>query len=160
MDFIFFKTLVGVLALLTKLLFTGSFHQYDGIMHPQVPVKSAWKTFTSFVGYSSDSEKPVHDVVQQKCLSVYLDPFKQTLLECSVNDLSKIDVKIMHIYFQMVSSKVCIDSNSCPYDAPSVKKVCFTKVPGSVATLLCLHIFSDYERVAVDNCSRTETASV
>ena len=129
-------------------------------MHPEVPVKSAWKTLQTFVGYSSDSPKPVHDEVQQKCLSVYLDPFKQTLLECSVNEHSKIHFEIMHIYFQMVSSKVCFESNSCLYDAPSVKKVCLTKVPGSVATLLCPHIFSDYERVAVDNCSRTETASV
>ena len=157
MDFIFFKILIDVLFLLTKLLYTGSFHQYDGIMHPKVPVKTALKTFASFFGYSSDSEKPVHDVVQQKCLHVYLEPFKQTLLQCSVNDLSKINVEIMHIYFQMVSSKICINSYILPYDAPSVKKVCFTKVSGSVVTLLC-HIFSDYERVAVDNGSRTETA--
>ena len=160
LDLIFYKTIIEVLALLTELLYTGSFHQYDGIMYPEVPVKSALKTLTNFFGYSSDQAKPVHDVVQQKCLPVYLSPFKEKLLECSVNDLSKSVADIMDIYFQMVSTKIYTDK-VCNYGAPSVKKVCITKVPRSTATLICLHIIlSDYGRLAVDSCARTKTASM
>ena len=106
-------------------IYAGTFHQYDGIMYPEKPVKTVWSTVRGWFGGSSATEMsiPSHDLVQQQCLHVYLRHHREILLNCQVADIYSFTMSILPIFHQMRVPRVHYYNYSHVWKADGVTQV-------------------------------------
>lgn len=93
------------------LLYPGHYQQYDNMAYPETKGKSvalrAWDTFKSFfvqVEKQSQLVVPTPELMQEKCLHIYLEKYNKILCDCELSrqlNITRIAEEVLHIFRQL-----------------------------------------------------------
>jgi len=108
--------------------FSGSYHQYDGmILPPQKPKSwfSKWNPWGEKI-----PDLPAHRINQDQCLDFFLQEYERTLFTSKLVDTSfqEIISNILHLYEQLECQQLCRDDRRSSSDVrivPKFKEVCW-----------------------------------
>jgi len=91
----------------------GHYQQYDNMAYPETKGKlKAWNTIKSFFGQVEKQNQlavPTHELMQEKCLHIYLEKYNKILCDCELSrqlDITRIAEEVLHIFRQLCFQKI------------------------------------------------------